>query len=120
MPRIVPIDRGMGQIRSVIEGLPEPILLTDADDRIQLTNPSADALFSDRPVLDREDLTTLQARRMLDRGDVQRRAGEQPRSNGGDQRDDRHWGQCDLASSRRQPRVPCQACPSSWSHETAR
>lgn len=54
--RIVPIDRGMGQIRSVIEGLPEPILLTDADDRIQLTNPSADALFSDRPVLDREDL----------------------------------------------------------------
>jgi len=59
VPRIVAIDRGMSQIRSVIEGLPEPILLTDAEDRIQLTNPSADALFSARPVVDREDLMSL-------------------------------------------------------------
>ena len=56
VPRIATIDRGLSQVRSVIEGLPEPILLTDADDRIQLTNPSADDLFSDRPVRDREDL----------------------------------------------------------------
>jgi len=46
----------MTQIRSVIEGLPEPILLTDEHDRVRLTNPSADALFVDRPVRDRADL----------------------------------------------------------------
>jgi signal transduction histidine kinase len=49
-------DRALAQVRSVIEGLPEPILLTDEWDRIQLTNPSADALFAGRPVRDREDL----------------------------------------------------------------
>ena len=49
-------DSALTQIRSVIEGLPEPILLTDHLDRIQLTNPSADELFADRPVRDREDL----------------------------------------------------------------
>jgi signal transduction histidine kinase len=46
----------MTQIRSVIEALPEPILLTDEHDRVQVTNPSADALFVDRPVRDRADL----------------------------------------------------------------
>jgi signal transduction histidine kinase len=49
-------DSTLTQIRSVIAGLPEPILLTDAHDRVQLTNQSADALFADRPVRDREDL----------------------------------------------------------------
>jgi signal transduction histidine kinase len=49
-------DTALNQIRSVIEGLPEPILLTDGRDRVQLTNPSADALFADHPVLDRADL----------------------------------------------------------------
>jgi signal transduction histidine kinase len=49
-------EAAMTQIRSVIEGLPEPILLTDEHDRVQLTNPSADALFVDRPVRDRADL----------------------------------------------------------------
>jgi two-component system phosphate regulon sensor histidine kinase PhoR len=43
-------------IRAVIQGLPESILLTDADDHVRLTNPSADALFAGRPVRDREDL----------------------------------------------------------------
>jgi two-component system phosphate regulon sensor histidine kinase PhoR len=49
-------DRALTQIRSVIEGLPEPILLTDERDRVQLTNPSADELFADHPVRDRADL----------------------------------------------------------------
>ena len=49
-------EAAMTQIRSVIEALPEPILLTDEQDRVQLTNPSADALFVDRPVRDRADL----------------------------------------------------------------
>jgi signal transduction histidine kinase len=49
-------DRALTQIRSVIVGLPEPILLTDDQDRVQLTNPSADALFAGQPVRDREDL----------------------------------------------------------------
>jgi signal transduction histidine kinase len=49
-------DSTLTQIRSVIAGLPEPILLTDDQDRVQLTNPSADALFAGRPVRDREDL----------------------------------------------------------------
>lgn len=52
----VPGDGGLSQIRSVIEGLPEPILLTDDQGRVQLTNRSADALFAGRPVQDREDL----------------------------------------------------------------
>ena len=49
-------DTGLSQIRSVIEGLPEPILLTDDQGRVHLTNRSADALFAGRPVQDREDL----------------------------------------------------------------
>jgi signal transduction histidine kinase len=49
-------DSALTQIRSVIAGLPEPILLTDDQDRVQLTNPSADALFAGQPVRDREDL----------------------------------------------------------------
>jgi signal transduction histidine kinase len=52
----VPGDAGLSQIRSVIEGLPEPILLTDDQGRVHLTNRSADALFAGRPVQDREDL----------------------------------------------------------------
>ena len=49
-------DAGLSQIRSVIERLPEPILLTDDQGRVHLTNRSADALFAGRPVQDREDL----------------------------------------------------------------
>jgi signal transduction histidine kinase len=49
-------NRALTQIRSVIEGLPESILLTDERDRVQLTNPSADELFADHPVRDRADL----------------------------------------------------------------
>jgi signal transduction histidine kinase len=52
----VPGDGVLTQIRSVIKGLPEPILVTDAQDRVRLTNPSADRLFADRPVRDRGDL----------------------------------------------------------------
>jgi len=48
--------RGLSDIRSIIERLPEPVLLTDEADRIQLTNPSADALFADHPVRSRDDL----------------------------------------------------------------
>jgi signal transduction histidine kinase len=47
---------GLTQIRSIIERLPEPILLTDAAEQVQLTNPSADALFAERPVRSRQDL----------------------------------------------------------------
>lgn len=49
-------DGALAQIRSVIEGLPEPILLTDNRDRVQLANPAAEALFADRPVRNRADL----------------------------------------------------------------
>jgi two-component system, OmpR family, sensor histidine kinase VicK len=49
-------DRTLRQITSVIEGLPEPIVLTDDADRVVLTNPSADALFAGQPVRDRADL----------------------------------------------------------------
>jgi signal transduction histidine kinase len=49
-------DGALTHIRSVIAGLPESILLTDAHDRVELTNPAADALFDGRPVRDREDL----------------------------------------------------------------
>jgi len=49
-------DGGLAVIRSVITGLPEPILLTDDHDRVRLTNPAADQLFAGRPVGDREDL----------------------------------------------------------------
>jgi two-component system phosphate regulon sensor histidine kinase PhoR len=49
-------DTALTLIRAVIHGLPESILLIDGDDQIRLTNPSADALFADRPVRDREDL----------------------------------------------------------------
>jgi signal transduction histidine kinase len=47
---------GLTQIRSIIERLPEPILLTDSAEQVQLTNPSADALFAERPVRNRQDL----------------------------------------------------------------
>ena len=50
------VARGLTDIQSIIELLPEPILLTDEADRIQLTNPSADALFADHPVGSRDDL----------------------------------------------------------------
>jgi signal transduction histidine kinase len=49
-------DPTLPQIAAVIEALPEPIILTDDADRVVLANPSADALFSDRPVQDRRDL----------------------------------------------------------------
>jgi signal transduction histidine kinase len=49
-------DGGLAVIRSMITGLPEPILLTDDHDRVRLTNPAADQLFAGRPVGDREDL----------------------------------------------------------------
>jgi signal transduction histidine kinase len=49
-------DGGLAVIRSVITGLPEPILLTDDHDRVRLTNPAADQLFAGRPVGDRADL----------------------------------------------------------------
>jgi len=49
-------DTSLALIRAVIQGLPEAILLTDGDDRVRLTNPSADALFADRPVRNRDDL----------------------------------------------------------------
>ncbi|HEX5825322.1 MAG TPA: ATP-binding protein [Candidatus Limnocylindrales bacterium] len=52
----LPEDPGLTQIGTVIEGLPEPILLTDEEGRVHLTNRSADALFAGRPVQDREDL----------------------------------------------------------------
>jgi len=56
-PDAVPgADVGLAVIRSVITGLPEPILLTDDHDRVRLTNPAADQLFADRPVGDRADL----------------------------------------------------------------
>jgi two-component system phosphate regulon sensor histidine kinase PhoR len=51
-----PSDAAFAMIRAVIQGLPESILLTDADDHVRLTNPSADALFAGRPVRDRDDL----------------------------------------------------------------
>jgi signal transduction histidine kinase len=53
---VIPADRALRQVRAVIDGLPEPILVTDDHDRVCLTNPSADKLFADRPVRDREDL----------------------------------------------------------------
>ena len=56
-PDAVPgADGGLAVIRSVITGLPEPILLTDDHDRVRLTNPAADQLFAGRPVGDRADL----------------------------------------------------------------
>jgi two-component system phosphate regulon sensor histidine kinase PhoR len=53
-----PTDTSLALIRAVIEGLPEAILLTDGNDRVRLTNPSADGLFADRPVRNRQDLLT--------------------------------------------------------------
>jgi signal transduction histidine kinase len=56
-PDVAPAgDGGLAVIRSVITGLPEPILLTDGRDRVRLTNPAADQLFAGRPVGDRDDL----------------------------------------------------------------
>jgi signal transduction histidine kinase len=49
-------DSAIALIGAVIQGLPESILLTDANDHVRLTNPSADALFAGRPVRNREDL----------------------------------------------------------------
>ena len=46
----------LAPVRAVIEGLPEAVFITESDGELRLTNPAADRMFADRPVLDRADL----------------------------------------------------------------
>src|SRR5215212_1524961 len=57
LSRPSPGDRGvLGQVRAVIDALPEPVFVVDGEGRLQLTNGAADHLFAGRPVRDRSDL----------------------------------------------------------------
>src|SRR5215213_5290449 len=57
LSRPSPGDRGvLGQVRAVIDALPEPVFVVDHEGRLQLTNGAADHLFAGRPVRDRTDL----------------------------------------------------------------
>jgi signal transduction histidine kinase len=57
LSRPSPGDPGdLGQVRAVIDALPEPVFVVDREGRLQLTNGAADDLFAGRPVQDRTDL----------------------------------------------------------------
>jgi signal transduction histidine kinase len=46
----------LGQVRAVIDALPEAVFVMESDGELRLTNPAADRLFEGRPVADRADL----------------------------------------------------------------
>ena len=46
----------LGRVRAVIEALPEAVIVTEAGGDLRLTNPAADRLFANRPIVDRSDL----------------------------------------------------------------
>ncbi|MEA2549787.1 MAG: two-component system, OmpR family, phosphate regulon sensor histidine kinase PhoR [Chloroflexota bacterium] len=46
----------LGRVRAVIDALPEAVIVTEAGGDLRLTNPAADRLFANRPIVDRSDL----------------------------------------------------------------
>jgi two-component system phosphate regulon sensor histidine kinase PhoR len=46
----------LGRVRAVIDALPEAVIVTESDGDLRLTNPAADRLFANRPIVDRSDL----------------------------------------------------------------
>jgi signal transduction histidine kinase len=50
------VTADLGRVRAVIDALPEAVFVTESDGDLRLTNPAADRLFADRPVVDRSDL----------------------------------------------------------------
>jgi signal transduction histidine kinase len=51
-----PSSADLGRVRAVIEALPEAVFVTESDGDLRLTNPAADRLFANRPIVDRSDL----------------------------------------------------------------
>jgi signal transduction histidine kinase len=46
----------LGRVRAVIDSLPEAVIVTESGGDLRLTNPAADRLFANRPIVDRSDL----------------------------------------------------------------
>jgi signal transduction histidine kinase len=46
----------LGRVRAVIDALPEAVIVTESSGDLRLTNPAADRLFANRPIVDRSDL----------------------------------------------------------------
>jgi two-component system sensor histidine kinase VicK len=55
-PEVETWGRDLGRIRAVVDAVPEAVLVTERDGRLRLTNPAADRLFLNDPVVDRDDL----------------------------------------------------------------
>jgi two-component system phosphate regulon sensor histidine kinase PhoR len=51
-----PSSADLGRVRAVIDALPEAVFVTESDGDLRLTNPAADRLFANRPIVDRSDL----------------------------------------------------------------
>ena len=46
----------LGHIRAVVDAVPEAVLVMEPGGELRFTNPAADRLFADQPVVDRDDL----------------------------------------------------------------